>query len=78
MHRLELLPTRRAIPLRRRGTNWIRNDLPGYDTGPSQVVLAIADQPDTVLAIAADVYYGPFYLTGPPMPAAVGNGPNSW
>ena len=45
------------------GTNWTRlNDPKGSDICFSQVVLAIADQPDTVFAIAEEVYYGPLYL----------------
>ncbi len=45
------------------GTNWTRlNDPKGSDICFSQVVLAIADQPDTLFAIAEEVYWGPGYL----------------
>ncbi len=45
------------------GTNWNQlNDPPGYSDGLIQLVWVVADQPDTVFAIAEEVYYGPFYL----------------
>jgi photosystem II stability/assembly factor-like uncharacterized protein len=45
------------------GTDWTRlNDPRGSDVCFSSLVLAIADQPDTVLALAEEIYWGPFHI----------------
>ena len=45
------------------GTNWTRlNDPTGYRGPWDRLVLVIADQPDTLFAIAEEVHWGPGYL----------------